>query len=80
MGTVTGPEEPTVGVVQRLGETVRLIEDRVIGTTYGNRTGSLWALLLILVAAIGILIEPDWGDIVGTVALVLLAVWVGGRR
>jgi len=77
MGTVAGPEEKTVGVVQQLGNTIRLTDDRVSGVVYGHSGGSLWPLSLVVVAGIGLALDIF---IVGFIALILLAIWIGGKR
>jgi hypothetical protein len=78
VGTVVGEPEESVGVVEKLGKTVRLVDDRVTSTVYGRTPGgSLWPLSLVLVAAIGMMLGVS---IVGFIALILLSIWIGAHR
>jgi len=77
MGTTAGEPDEVVGITQRLGKITRLVDDRASHTAYGTRGGSLWPLSLVLVAGVALLSKIP---VVGVVALLLLAIWIGGRR
>jgi hypothetical protein len=78
VGTVAGEPEETVGVVQQLGKTIRLVDDRASSVVYGRSPGgSLWPLTLVLVAGIGLALDIF---IVGFIALILLSIWIGAHR
>lgn len=84
MGTTPAEEQTPLGVIQRIGATATVITEEVARTAYGARdakSGRLYPLALVLVAVMAAgFSTPSATDWVMYVALVLLAVWIGGHR
>ena len=79
MGTTTDKQGPTTTmerVVTRLGN----IQTEATETAYGRRGASGWAYVLIIVIGLALLLDGTMATVAGGIALIALAVWVGGRR
>lgn len=79
MGTTTDEAKPRTSL-QRVVTTFGAFQTEAVEAAYGHRGASGWAYVLILVIGACFLIDTTLADIVGVMALVALAVWVGGRR
>lgn len=77
MGTKAVEQETGVGVIKRMGMRASIVREETSEVAYGRRGGSLYPLLLIVLAGASSLTDVE---VVAFVALALLAVWVGGKR
>jgi hypothetical protein len=77
MGTTPPESKEPIGTIQRVGHTAHIVTEATSEIAYGRQSGSLYPLVLLLIAGIAILTtEP----LVALIPLILLAVWVGGRK
>jgi hypothetical protein len=84
MGTTPIEEPAARGVIRRVGDKVAVITDEVVTTAYGSKRGSIYALSLLLIVGCALVLagssSPTVADLVGLIALVLLAVWIGAKH
>lgn len=82
MGTTAEKPETPAGVIQRVGHRVAILRQDTSDAVYGRRGGSLYPLVLLLVAASALLVAGASAlvpvGVAGLLALLLLALWVGG--
>jgi hypothetical protein len=77
MGTKALEPETGEGVIKRVGARVSILREDTSEVAYGRKGGSLYPLVLIALTGSSTLLHAE---VVSLVSLVLLAVWVGGRR
>ena len=76
MGTAT-EQETGIGYIQRAGKQASILREDVSDTAYGRRGGSLYPLLLLLAAGALVLTALP---VVALLPLLLLAIYIGGKR
>jgi hypothetical protein len=81
MGTNPEQQDPPRGVIRRVGDRISIITDEVTDTAYGRRGAPVWPLLLIIIAGVAMFVSGNAPAIVfGGLALIGLALWLGGHR
>lgn len=81
MGTKPGEPEPTRGAIVDAMGRVTFITSVVSDTAYGRRGGHVWPLFLIFLAGVAMFLDPSGPiTVMGGLALIALALWIGGRR
>ena len=77
MGTTDLQPETGIGVIKRVGHSASILRDGASDVAYGRRGGSLWPLLLVVLAGSSSLLDVE---VVMLISLTLLAIWIGGKR
>jgi NADH:ubiquinone oxidoreductase subunit 2 (subunit N) len=81
MGTTPEEKDPPAGVIRRIGGAVGFVTEEATDTAYGRRGAPAWPLLLIIIAGVAMFLsENNIAIVFGGLALIGLALWVGGRR